>query len=140
MQRWPAVGGLPVKLAPKTRSSGFRSLPGFAVLVILSLVGSMSCGLDMDAASGLMLYNLASGKGRGGNNLAGRNQVLASAWPQQGSIGLSIGPRPRCCRSAFRLSRRRGRRKHSDAMDVRALRVLEGVLHQQQIVHGCVTF
>lgn len=49
-----------MKVRPKTNSSGFLSVPGLVVFVILSLDGSMSWGVAVDAASTLTLYHLGS--------------------------------------------------------------------------------
>jgi len=48
-----------VKFAPKMSSSGFLSDPGVVVFSTDSLLGSMSSGLELEAASGLMLYDRA---------------------------------------------------------------------------------
>jgi hypothetical protein len=50
--------GVPVNVAPKTRSSGFCRGLGVLVSWMTSLDGSMSRGLVVAAASNLMLYRL----------------------------------------------------------------------------------
>lgn len=45
----------PVKVAPKMSSSGFLSGPGVFAFSTVSLDGSISWGLDTEAASGFML-------------------------------------------------------------------------------------
>jgi hypothetical protein len=50
---------VPVKVLPKTRSSGLLSAAGWCVFVIDSLDGSIGFSAAVDAACALMLYNLA---------------------------------------------------------------------------------
>lgn len=49
------MGLSPVKVAPKMSSSGFLRGPGVFAFSTVSLDGSMSWGLDTEAASGFML-------------------------------------------------------------------------------------
>lgn len=53
-----SLRSLPVNDLPKTNSLGGRSSLGVVFLVIVNLVGSISCSFVVEAASACMLYNL----------------------------------------------------------------------------------